>query len=76
MYREGNRMEKLLLTPEEAGLALGLGRSRTYNLLAAGKLPSIRVGRSVRIPAEALRAWVDQQTAKTKATTPTAHQAP
>ena len=65
-------MEKLLLTPEEAGLALGLNRSRTYNRLANSTLPCVRVGRSVRVPAEALRAWVDRQTAE--ATVSAAHE--
>lgn len=69
-------MEKLLLKPEEAGAALGLCRSKIYVLLADGTLPSIRVGRSVRVPAEALRAWVDRQTVEAKATTPTEHGGP
>jgi excisionase family DNA binding protein len=53
---------KLLLRPEEAGAALGLGRSKTYELLKAGILPSVRLGHSVRVPAEALRRWVESQT--------------
>jgi excisionase family DNA binding protein len=57
-------MERLLLKPEEAAAALGLCRSKTYGLLADGTLPSIRVGRSVRVPAEALREWVERQAAK------------
>ena len=52
-------MEQLLLRPEEAAKVLGVGRSRIYRLLADGVIPGIRVGRSVRVPADALRAWGD-----------------
>jgi excisionase family DNA binding protein len=55
-------MERLLLKPEEAATALGLGRATTYALLATGTLPSVRVGRAVRVPAEALRQWVADAT--------------
>jgi excisionase family DNA binding protein len=56
-------MENILLRPTEAATALGIGRSKTYELIATGVIPSIRIGGSVRVPAEALRAWVEQQTA-------------
>jgi len=54
-------MEKLLLKPTEAADLIGVGRSKMYALLAAGELPSVRVGGSVRVPATALRIWVDRQ---------------
>jgi excisionase family DNA binding protein len=53
--------EKLLLKPAEAGEALGISRARAYELIAAGVIPSIRIGSSIRVPAEALRAWVERQ---------------
>lgn len=56
-------MEQLLLKPEEASRVLAIGRSKIYELLATGALESIAVGRSRRIPAEALRRWVDRQRA-------------
>ena len=34
---------------------LGLGRSKTYQLLANGVLPSVRIGGSLRVPVEALQ---------------------
>lgn len=55
-------MEKLLLTPEEAGAALGVGRSRVYDLMRTRQLPSVRIGKSRRVPAAAVRAFVDQLT--------------
>jgi excisionase family DNA binding protein len=54
-------MERLLYTPEEAAGLLGLGRSKTYELLSAGAIRSIRVGRLRRIPAEALREWIEKR---------------
>jgi len=50
------------LRPIDAAKLLGLGKSKTYMLIASGDLPSVRIGRSVRVPYEALRAWVDQNT--------------
>jgi excisionase family DNA binding protein len=55
-------MEKLLLKPEEVGPLIGFGRSKVYELLAADILPSVRVGRRIRVPAEALRKWVEERT--------------
>ena len=51
-------MEKLLLTPAEAALSLGIGRSKLYELLAAGTIGSIRIGNCRRIPIPALEAFV------------------
>ena len=56
-------MEKLLLKPAEAAELLGIGRSKMYELLAAGALPSIRVGHSVRVPVTALERWVAERLA-------------
>jgi excisionase family DNA binding protein len=57
-------MDKLLLRPIEAAEAIGIGRSKIYELLASGELPSIRIGGSVRVPVEALRAWIARQVAE------------
>ena len=57
-------MDKLLLRPTEAAEAIGIGRSKVYELLASGELPSIRIGGSVRVPVDALRAWIDRQLAE------------
>ena len=53
-------MERLLLRPQEAADALGLGRSKVYQLLATGDLPSVRIGRCVRVPVAALREWIER----------------
>jgi excisionase family DNA binding protein len=56
-------MDRLLLRPAEAAEAIGIGRSKVYELLARGDLPSIRIGSSVRVPLDALRAWIARQLA-------------
>ena len=53
---------KLLLKADEVAHLLGVGRAKTYALLAANALPTVRIGRSVRVPAQALRAWVADRT--------------
>jgi excisionase family DNA binding protein len=52
-------MEKLLLTPEEAAEALSLGRTKVYQLIGEGRLRSVRIGKSRRVPASALAELVD-----------------
>lgn len=51
-------MDKLLLTPVEAATLLGVGRSKVYQLLKSGQLTSVRIGRSRRVPAEAVQKFV------------------
>ena len=46
--------EPILLTPAEAARALGIGRSKLYELLAKGQLESVRIGNCRRVPAQAL----------------------
>ena len=38
-----------------AGAALGLSRGPTYEAIRRGDIPSIRVGRAIRVPTAALR---------------------
>ena len=42
-------MEKLLLNPIEAATILGIGRSKLYELMRAGVVPSVRIGSCRRI---------------------------
>jgi excisionase family DNA binding protein len=52
---------RLLLRIPEAAKALGLGRTKIYELIAAGELPVIHVGRAVRVSVTALQKWVEEQ---------------
>lgn len=38
------------LSVEEAGRVLGVGRGLAYRMARSGKLPTIRVGRLLRVP--------------------------
>lgn len=53
--------QKLTVTVQEAAALVSIGRSTGYELVASGEWPSISVGRSVRIPLDGLRAWVERQ---------------
>lgn len=55
-------MERLMVTVEEAAECLGIGRSAVYDLMRLGHLPSVKIGRSRRVPVEALRTYVRQAT--------------
>ncbi len=46
--------EKLVYTVEEAGALLDLGRSGAYDAVRRGDLPTIRIGRRILFPKEAL----------------------
>jgi excisionase family DNA binding protein len=48
-------MEDPTVTVEEAGALLGLSRNGIYNAIRDGKIPSIRIGRAIRVPCAALR---------------------
>lgn len=53
--------ERLLKVPEAAE-RLALGRSHTYDLITRQILPHIRIGRAVRIPEQALEAYIAERT--------------
>jgi excisionase family DNA binding protein len=50
--------DAVLLRPEEAAHALGIGRPKTYHLIATGELRSLKIGGSRRIPREAITEYV------------------
>ena len=54
----GNGLPVLLVRPEEAARALGVGRTKVYELMRCGALRSVRVGGLRRIPVAALNEFV------------------
>ncbi len=54
-------MEKLFIKPKEAAEVLCLGRSKIYELIADGTIPSVRIGKSIRVPVKELLEWVKRQ---------------
>ncbi len=60
-------MDKLLLTPTEAATALGIGRSKVYELMQTGQLESVHIGACRRVPAEAVHSFLLQLRGATSA---------
>ena len=52
-------MEKLLMKPSEVAECLGLGRTKTYELIASGQLSTVRIGGVLRVPANSVRRWIE-----------------
>lgn len=48
----------ILLTVRQVASALGIGRSTTYELINAGQLEVVHIGRSVRVPVDVLYSFV------------------
>jgi excisionase family DNA binding protein len=59
--RGNGEFAPVLLTVSEAGQALAVGRTTVYELIRSGQLEVIRIGRSTRIPVDAIAAFVDRQ---------------
>jgi len=53
-----------LLSIEEAAQALGIGRSRLYDELAAGRLRSVKLGRRRLVPSSAIREFTEADRAR------------
>ena len=45
----------------EAAQALGIGCSLIYELIAQREIPSVRLGRCLRVPTESLNKWLKDQ---------------
>jgi excisionase family DNA binding protein len=58
---DSQRVSKLLRAEEVVSIT-GWSRAKVYAMAAAGELPSLRAGRSVRIPLAALERWIEQNT--------------
>lgn len=52
--------ERMVLTVEETARLLGIGRSLAWRLVSEGELPSVRLGRRVRVPRGELEGWLQQ----------------
>ena len=62
MKVESARGQLLLLRVSEAARLLSVSRAKAYEMIAAGELPSVRIGgKCIRVPARALEEWVEAQ---------------
>jgi excisionase family DNA binding protein len=62
------RERPMLLRPEEAAAMLNVSRSKLYGLVAAGRVPSVRITGQIRIPRAALLEMVESATVWPKGT--------
>ena len=54
------KVEPLAFRPAEVAAMLGVSKASVYRNVASGAIPSVRVGRSVRIP----KWWVEERLGK------------
>jgi excisionase family DNA binding protein len=62
----------MFLTADEVGQELGLGRSRVYELAAAGHLPVVRLGRRMWFPRRGLDALAEAAIRRSEEASPAA----
>lgn len=56
-------LDQVLVSIPEAGKALGLGRSKIYDLIAEGRLETVTIGRRRLVRVESVKALGDVRTA-------------
>jgi len=54
-------MEKLLIKPMEAAKMLSIGKTKMYELIKTGEIPSKRIGSSIRIRVKDLEEWIEKE---------------
>lgn len=63
MAKRPDEADKLTMSVEEAGQALGLGRAGAYEAVARGEIPTVRIGRRLLVPIRAVDAMLDRAVA-------------
>ena len=56
-----NTEQPALLRVNEVARIIGFGRSKTYDLIRAGEIPSIEIDGNIRVPRKSLQDWLDQK---------------
>ena len=54
-------IDRLAYRVPEFAAAIGVSRAKAYELIARGDVPSIKVGACVRVPVDAVRAWITRE---------------
>jgi excisionase family DNA binding protein len=57
---------RLLLRPREVADMIGVSRTTAYDLIAAHKIPSVRIGNHLRVPAAALEKLIEDGMTRTE----------
>ena len=62
-------MHDQMLRVDEVADVLRLGRTKVYQMLAGGELPSVRIGKVLRVSAAALQEWIRRRASEAEAET-------
>jgi excisionase family DNA binding protein len=54
-------VEQEWLNLREVQQILGIGKTKGYELVATGAIPSVRIGRSIRVSRQELERWLEAQ---------------
>jgi excisionase family DNA binding protein len=58
--REESSMREWL-TLREMQEILGIGKTKAYELVATGDIPSVKIGRSIRVSVRELERWLEER---------------
>lgn len=53
--------ERLAYRVTEAAEAIGVSKTMMYELIKSGSIPTITIGKSMRVPVGPLKVWLNQQ---------------
>lgn len=59
---DGGTSDALLLDSRQVARLLGIGRTKAFQLMARRTIPTVHVGRCVRVPLAALQTWIESNT--------------
>ena len=54
--------ENRLLKADEVASILGYSRAKVYRLMQTRSIPTLTLGRNIRVPLRALMQWIEEQT--------------
>jgi excisionase family DNA binding protein len=57
-------VDRQLLRIEDVCIATSLGRTKVYELISAGQIKAVKIGKAVRVPADEVTAFVDRTKAE------------
>ena len=62
MDNQSSEQEELLWTQKEVGKALGVSTKTVSRHIARGELPTVKIGRSIKVPKASVLVWIQAQT--------------
>jgi excisionase family DNA binding protein len=60
MSTDTTNTQRLTISVIEAGEMLGIGRNKSYELAAQGVIPTLKLGKKLRVPIAALERMLDE----------------